>query len=142
MKILPIANCVKTNPIQSQSNPIQSQYKPNTNPNKPNFYQKSGKTCAFDAKNLEKLAHLVRIFPQFPTNQLSFFVCDQPNLTLLKVFKIPHIHNLERKNIESQTTALTASTILSTLGILATSSGSLIGGGTSAAARFIGAASR
>jgi len=44
MKILPIANCVKTNPIQSQSKPIkankmpkQTQYKPNTNPNKANF---------------------------------------------------------------------------------------------------------
>jgi hypothetical protein len=32
MKINPIGNLGKTNPIQSQSKPIQSQYKANTNP--------------------------------------------------------------------------------------------------------------
>jgi hypothetical protein len=30
MKILPIGNLLKTNPIQSQSNPIQTQNKPNS----------------------------------------------------------------------------------------------------------------
>jgi hypothetical protein len=30
MKINPIGNLVKTNPIQSQSNPIQTQNKPNS----------------------------------------------------------------------------------------------------------------
>ena len=40
------------------------------------------------------------------------------------------------------TIALTASTICSTLGILAASNGSLIGGGTSLAARFTGGATQ
>ena len=104
----------KNKPNSKPIKPNQTQYKPNTldaqmnvssvitkdYENEPRLRTpgKQTQTNPIFTKNPEKLARLVRIFTQFPTNQLSFFACDQPNLTLLKVFKIPHIHNLERKN--------------------------------------------
>jgi len=60
-----------------------------TNPNKPHFYQKSGKTCEFGAKNLEKLAylvrklaHLIRRFAEFPPDFPGYFVWTLPAFPL------------------------------------------------------------
>ena len=39
-----------TNWTLGENKPNSKPIKPKTNPIKPNFYQKSGKTCAFDAK--------------------------------------------------------------------------------------------
>jgi hypothetical protein len=85
MKINPIGNLVKTNPIQSQSNPIQTQTNPIQTQNKPNslnaqmnvssaltkYYEnklrfrappKQTQSNPIFTKNPEKLARLVRKF--------------------------------------------------------------------------------